>query len=38
MRLDLRGLITVPVREPSLLDRVREEIAERRGKRLPARY
>ena len=38
MRLDLRGLITVPASEASLLDRVREEIAERRAKRVPARY
>ena len=37
MRLDLRGLITVPASKPSLLDRVREEIAERRAKRVPAR-
>ncbi|MGI9186300.1 MAG: hypothetical protein ACR2J9_02070 [Gaiellales bacterium] len=37
LRLDLRGLVTVPASEPSLLDRVREEIAERRAKRLPAR-
>jgi hypothetical protein len=36
MRLDLRGLITVPASKPSLLDRVREEIAERRAKRVPA--
>jgi hypothetical protein len=38
MRLDLRGLITVPASDASLLDRVREEIAERRAKRVPARY
>ena len=38
MRLDLRGLVTVPAAEASLLDRVREEIAERRSKRVPARY
>jgi len=37
MRLDLRGLITVPASKPSLLDHVREEIAERRAKRVPAR-
>jgi hypothetical protein len=37
MRLDLRGLITEPASEASLLDRVREEIVERRTKRLPAR-
>ena len=38
MRLDLRGLITVSASKTSLLDRVREEIAERRAKRVPARY
>ena len=38
MRLDLRGLITVPASDASLLARVREEIAERRGKRVPARF
>ncbi|MGI9116143.1 MAG: hypothetical protein ACR2JV_00725 [Gaiellales bacterium] len=36
LRLDLRGLVTVPAAEASLLDRVREEIAERRAKRVPA--
>ena len=38
MRLDLRGLITVSASKTSRLDRVREEIAERRAKRVPARY
>ena len=37
MRLDLRGLVTVPASEASLLDRLREELAERRARRVPAR-
>lgn len=37
MRLDLRGLITVPAERTSLLARVRGEVAERRAKRVPAR-
>ena len=37
MRLDLRGLITVSASKTSLLDRVREEIATRCTKRVPAR-
>ena len=37
LRLDLRGLITVPAQEESLLERVRSEFAERRPARAPAR-
>ena len=35
LRLDLRGLITVPAQEESLLERVVGELAERRAKRVP---
>ncbi len=37
MRLDLRRFTTVPASKTSLLDRVREEIATRCTKRVPAR-
>lgn len=37
MRLDLRGLITVPAEQDSVLARVRGRLIERRAKRVPVR-
>ena len=36
LRLDLRGLVTVPAQRESVFERVRSEIAERRAGRVPA--